>query len=144
MACVVCPTRYRSGLVPDGILDHKTLSTIWPQKFRDPVTDQTRVLAPDAAIRKLLLELLHRFGLAIRLKDKDGTLLPRSLVPAMMNVSNHAEPWRTWTSGIKSNLDFVPQNLVPQILLRAYCHAPPGDNAVSRPVDGSYLYELCI
>ena len=33
--------------VPDGILDHSTLSALWPATITDAVTGEERVLAPD-------------------------------------------------------------------------------------------------
>ena len=127
--------------IPTGILDHNTLDTLWPATIKDSVTGETRVLPPDSTVRQLLLELVHRFGLALRLKNKDGSLQTRSLVPSVLkaikNPTHHDVAWSKVTAthqvlGLLSHLDFVPHNLVPQLLLRAYRYAPPGDSAVGR------------
>ena len=127
--------------IPDGILDHSTLDTLWPATIKDSVTGEARVLAPDSTVRQLLLELVHRFGLALQLENTDGSLQTRSLVPAVLNAVkkplHHDVAWSEATAthqvlGLLSNLDFVPHNLVPQLLLRAYRYAPPGDSAVGR------------
>ena len=130
-----------STRVPDGILDHSTLDTLWPATIKDPVTRATRVLAPDSTMRQLLLELVHRFGLARQLTNKHGCLEARSLILAALTAvkksDHHDVVWRECTTthqvlGMVLTLDFVPHNLVPQLLLRAYRYAPTGDSAVSR------------
>ena len=126
--------------VPDGILDHSTLDTLWPATIKDPVTGETRVLAPDSTMRQLFLELVHRFGLARQLTDKHGSLEARSLILAALTAvkksDHHDVVWREATTanqvlGMVLTLDFVPHNLVPQLLFRAYRYAPNGDSAVS-------------
>ena len=127
-----------AALVPHGILDHAAVSKIWPSGFKDPVTKKVRVLAPDDTTRRTLLEMIHRFGLALQLQGADGKLQQRSLVPSMLSRSTKgsAIKWRDVTEdhavmGMTASLDFIPHNLVLQLLLRAYRHAPPGDAAVS-------------
>ena len=125
--------------VPDGILDHSTLSALWPATITDAVTGEERVLAPDPVMRQALLELVHRFGVALQLENKDGSLQTRSLVPGVLKPikkpKHHEVAWRKATAahqvlGMVATLDFVPHNLVPELLLRAYRYAPPGDSAV--------------
>ena len=131
--------------IPNGILDHGNLDKIWPASITDSVTGKTRVLAPDPTVRQLLLELVHRFGLALRLEKKDGSLQTRSLVPAMLKADKnplyHDVKWREVTAthqvvGMSLKLDFVPHNLVPQVLLRAYRYASSRDSAVGGLVVG--------
>lgn len=124
--------------VPHGVLDYNNLPTVWPSEFKDPVTKVTRVLAPDDTVRQTLLEMMHRFGLALQLQGSDGKLQPRSLVPSMLQATK--KPSIKWKKVSDAHqvitrrailMKFVPHNLVPQLLLRAYRHAPPGDDAVS-------------
>ena len=97
------------------------------------------MLAPDRAVRRLLLEHVHRFGLALQLENKDWSLQTRSLVPAVLKdikkPVHHDVKWSKATDthqvlGRVSTLDFVPHNLFPQLLLQAYRYAPCGDSAV--------------
>ena len=138
-----------AALVPHGILDHAAVSKIWPSGFKDPVTKRVRVLAPDDTTRRTLLEMIHRFGLALQLQGADGKLQQRSLVPSMLSTSKRPViKWRDATvdhavMGMTASLDFVPHNLVPQLLLRAYRHAPPGDAAVSMRVAQPSRIDIC-
>ena len=134
--------------VPHGVLDHATVADIWPLEFADPVTKTTRVLAPDATIRRTLLEMLHSFGLALQLQGVDGKLQPRSLVPSMLRTcSKPTIKWREPTDrhkvmGMTASLDAVPHNLMPQLMLRAYRHAAPGDTAVCADITFAVLKPL--
>ena len=131
--------------VPGGILDHgqDNLNALWPEAFEDPVTTETRALVPAGShakkVRETLLRTMHRFGLALKLKHKNGLRQNKSIVPAMLgsfkDPTRHDVDWKEVSAthqvlGLLTTLDFVPHNLVSQFLKGAYQYAPPGDNTV--------------
>ena len=137
MACVVSFSSDKR--VPGGILDHSTLDTLWPATFHDPVTGKTRVLVCKPEVRRFLLKFMHRFELALPLKNADGSPQEKSIVPAMLKCwrdpERHDVQWREFSAthlvlGMSAVLDFVPHNLVPQLLVRTYQYAPAGNTEV--------------